>query len=79
MDPALYSALTVNSLARGYVRRAPCLEPKNTSLLVLQARDPNQNGPLKTTLQIERHQQSARSNEKNAPSTSSRRSKKKET
>jgi hypothetical protein len=30
MDPALYSALTVNSLARGYVRRAPCLEPKNS-------------------------------------------------
>jgi hypothetical protein len=45
MVPALYSALTVNSLAHSYVRRAPCLEPKNSFLLQLQAGDPNQDGP----------------------------------
>ncbi len=45
MVPALYSALTVNSLAHSYVRRAPCLEPKNSVLLELQDGDPSQSGP----------------------------------
>jgi hypothetical protein len=60
MVPALYSALTVNSLAHSYVRRAPWLELKNNVLAVAPRPEIRiRTGPPKTTLEVEQHQQSA--------------------